>query len=66
MKRQVIAPLIIGLVVGGLIVAAQISGWLSQPELALTNLLSGDATTRRLVAAVQYGIVFAAAIGAVF
>ncbi len=66
MKRQVIAPLIIGLVVGGLIVGLQISGWLTRPELALSNLLSGDGTARRLLAAVQYGIVFAAAIGAVF
>src|SRR6267378_1450309 len=66
MKRHVISALIIGLIVGGLIVGLHVTGWLLRPELVLTDLLSGDGTARRLLPAVQYGIVFAAAIGAAF
>ncbi len=65
MKRHIIATLIIGLVVGGLILTLHVNGWLVRPEQALTDLLSGEGTVRRLLAVVQYSIVFAAAIGTV-
>jgi class 3 adenylate cyclase len=64
MKRHVITALILGLVVGGLVVGLEISGWLMRPERFVSDLLADTST--RLMAAVRYGIVFAAAIGSVF
>src|SRR5258708_10842891 len=64
MKRHVIAALILGLIVGGLIVGLEISGWLMRPERFASDLLSDTST--RLMAAVRYGIVFTVAIGSVF
>jgi class 3 adenylate cyclase len=64
MKRHVIAALIIGLVVGGLIVGLEMSGWLSRPERAVSGLL--PETTTRLMAAVQDVIAFVAAAGVAF
>jgi class 3 adenylate cyclase len=66
MKRHLIAALVIGLIVGGLIVGLHMRGWLLVPEMAIYDLLSGGSTTTTLLASVQSGIVFAAGIGAAF
>jgi class 3 adenylate cyclase len=64
MKRHVIAALIIGLVVGGLVVGLGMSGWLLRPERAVSGLL--PETTTRLMAAVLYAVAFLAAGGVAF
>src|SRR5256714_8713864 len=64
MKRHVIAALIMGLIVGGLIVGLEISGWLMRPEQDVSSLL--PETTTRLMAAVLYGFAFVAAAGVAF
>src|SRR5438874_6940734 len=64
MKRNVIAALIIGLIVGGLVVGLEMSGWLLRPEHAVSGLL--PETTTRLMAAVQDAIAFVAAAGVAF
>ena len=64
MKRHVIAALVIGLIVGGLLVGLEISGWLAAPERFVSDLFAD--TTTRVMAAVQYVIVFIAAGGVAF
>jgi class 3 adenylate cyclase len=64
MKRHVIAALIIGFVVGGLIVGLEMSEWLMRPERAVNGLL--PQTTTRLMAAVLYAFAFVAAAGVAF
>jgi len=64
MKRHVIAAVIIGLIVGGLVVGLEITGWLMRPERFVSDLL--PETTTRLMAVAQYVIAFAAALGVAF
>jgi class 3 adenylate cyclase len=61
MKRNIIAVLVIGLIVGGLVIGLEIGGFLLRPERAMAGLL--PETASRLMAAVQYGIAFLAALG---
>jgi class 3 adenylate cyclase len=65
MKRHhLIAALVIGLIVGGLIMGLHVNGWLLRPELAITDLLSRDGSATKLVPdRWQYVIVFLLAIG---
>jgi class 3 adenylate cyclase len=64
MKRHVIAALVVGLIVGGLIVGLEVMGWLARPDEAIGTLL--PETTKRLMAVVHYGILFASGIGVAF
>jgi class 3 adenylate cyclase len=64
MKRHVIAALIIGLIAAGLVAGLEILSWLARPERIVADLFPG--TTMRLMAAAQYAIVGAAAIGVAF
>lgn len=64
MKRHVIAALIIGLIVGGLVVGLEMSGWLLRPERAVSGLL--PETTTRLMVAVRDAVAFLAAAGVAF
>ena len=64
MKRHLIAALIIGLIVGGLLMGLHVNGWLLRPELVITDFLSRDGSATKLVPdRWQYVIVFALAIG---
>lgn len=64
MKRHLIAALLIGLIVGGLIMGLHVKGWLLRPELAITDVLSRDGSATKLVPdRWQYVIVFLLAIG---
>jgi class 3 adenylate cyclase len=64
MKRHLIAALIIGLIVGGLLMGLHVNGWLLRPELAITDFLSRDGSVTKLVPdRWHYVIVFALAIG---
>lgn len=63
MKRHHIAALIIGLIVGGLLMALHVKGWMLRPEMALTDLLSDGSATKFVPDRWQYVIVFALAIG---
>jgi class 3 adenylate cyclase len=64
MKRNIIAALIIGLIVAGLLVGLDIAHWLARPEQAVANLF--PETTKRLMPAVGYGIVVILAIGVAY
>jgi len=64
MKRHVIAALIIGLIVGGLVVGLEMSGWLLRPERAVSGLF--PETTTRLVVAVRDAVAFLVAAGVAF
>src|SRR4051794_21401748 len=64
MKRHVIAAVIIGLIVGGLVIALSLLGWLAAPESAINGLL--PETTARIPAVVQYLLVVIAATGVAF
>jgi class 3 adenylate cyclase len=64
MKRHVIAALVIGLIVGGLVVGLEISGWLAAPARFASDLF--PETTTRLMAVVQYVIAFLVAGGVAF
>ena len=64
MKRNIIAALIIGLIVAGLLVGLEIAHWLARPEHAVANLF--PETTRRLLPGAGYGIVVILAIGVAF
>src|SRR3982750_1746815 len=64
MKRHIIAALVIGLIVAGVIVGVEIAGWLARADEAVVRLL--PETTRRLMAAVGYSVVGIAAIGTAF
>jgi class 3 adenylate cyclase len=64
MKRHIIAALIIGVIVGGLVVGLDISGWLLRPERGVSALFPETAT--RLLPAIQYTIAFLAAAGVGF
>jgi class 3 adenylate cyclase len=64
MKRHLIAALIVGLIVGGIMMGLHVNGWLLRPELAITDLLSRDGSATKIVPdRWQYVIVFALAIG---
>jgi class 3 adenylate cyclase len=63
MKRHLITALILGLIVGGVVMALHVSGRLLRPELALTDFLSRDGSATRLLPGVQYAVVFALGIG---
>ena len=65
MKRHILAALIIGLVVCGLVVGLELAGWLARPEAMMDGVFA-DETTKRVMAALQYPIVALAAIGAAF
>jgi class 3 adenylate cyclase len=64
MKRHIITALIIGFVVAGLILGIELAGWLARPNEAIGGLF--PATTARVMAPVQYLILFASAIGVAF
>ena len=64
MKRHIIAALIIGLIVGGLVIGLDIAHLLARPEQAVAQIF--PETTRRLMPAVGYGIVVIAAMGVAF
>ena len=64
MKRHIIAALIIGLIVGGLVVGLDIAHLLARPEQAVAQIF--PETTKRLMPAVGYGIVVIAAMGVAF
>ena len=64
MKRPLLLAIIIGAIVGGIVMALHVSGTLLQPELAITDILSRDGSVTRVVSdKLQYGFVFACAIG---
>ena len=62
MKRHLIAALIIGLVVGGLVMGLHLTGWLIKPEAFLDGVFSPVAT-KVVPDRYQFGVVFALAIG---
>src|SRR2546423_1520 len=64
MKRNIIAALVIGLIVGALVVGLEMSGSLLRPDRAVSGLFAD--TTTRLMPAVQYGIALVAAAGIAF
>jgi class 3 adenylate cyclase len=64
MKRHVIAALIIGLIVGGLVVGLEMNGWLLRPERAVSGLF--PETTTRVMARALYAVAFLAAAGVAF
>src|SRR2546421_5438715 len=64
MKRNIIAALVIGLIVGALAVGLEISGSLLRPDRAVSALFAD--TTTRLMPALQYGIALVAAAGVAF
>lgn len=64
MKRHIIAALIIGLVVGGLILGLDLMGWLARPNEEVGWLF--PETTKRVLTAIQYTVLFALAIGVAF
>ena len=64
MKRPLLLAIIIGLVVGGIVMALHVSGTLLRPELVITDILSRDGSATRVVSdKLQYVFVFACAIG---
>jgi class 3 adenylate cyclase len=64
MKRHIIAALIIGAVVAGLIVGLDIAGWFDRTQYGVARLF--PETTTRLIAAAGYAIVAVAALGVAF
>src|ERR1700730_8993738 len=64
MKRNIIAVLVIGLIVCGLVIGLEIGGFLFRPERAMAGLFPETAT--RLLAPVQYAIALLAAWGVAF
>ena len=64
MKRHIIAALIIGLIVGGLVVGLDIAHLLARPEQAVAQIF--PEATKRLMPAVGYGIVVIAPMGVAF
>lgn len=64
MKRPHFLAIIIGLIVGGIVMALHVSGTLLRPELAITDILSRDGSATRVVGDKwQYVFVFVCAIG---
>ena len=61
MKRHVIAAVIVGLIVAGLLIGLEMAGWLAGAESMVAGML--PETTKRVLPAVQYLILGAAAIG---
>jgi class 3 adenylate cyclase len=61
MKRDVITALVIGFIVAGLIIGLELAGWLAAPEAMIAGM--APETTKRVLPAIQYAIVVAAAIG---
>jgi class 3 adenylate cyclase len=61
-KRHLIAALIIGIVVAGLVVGLHLAGWLDRPEAFLDGLFAADAT-KTVPDRYQYGIVLVLAVG---
>src|SRR2546421_2932904 len=61
MKRNIIAALVIGLIVGALVVGLEMSGSLLRLDRAVSGLFAD--TTTRLMPALQYGIALVAAAG---
>jgi class 3 adenylate cyclase len=62
MKRHLIAALVIGLIVAGLVAGLHLTGWLARPEAFTEDIFSHD-TTKLVPDKYQYGIVFIVAMG---
>ncbi|HEY2615690.1 MAG TPA: adenylate/guanylate cyclase domain-containing protein [Chthoniobacterales bacterium] len=64
MKRPLLSALIIGLIVGAIVMALHVGGWLLRPELLITDLLSHHGMAMKVIGdKFQYVIVFVFAIG---
>lgn len=64
MKRHIIAALVIGLIVAGLIIGLDVFSWFASSDRTVANLF--PATTRRVMPAVGYGIVLVVSLGLAF
>src|SRR3954470_3001837 len=62
MKRHLIAALVIGLIVTGLVMGLHLAGWLAAPEAMIEGVFSRDAT-KAVPDRYQYAIVFLLAAG---
>src|SRR5438477_6273367 len=64
MKRHIIAALVIGLIVAGIIIGFDVAGWLARPEAAIADLFPNTGT--HLPPGLAYGIVVLAAMAVAF
>jgi len=63
MKRPLLLAIIIGVIVGGIVMALHVSGTLLRPELAIMDAFSRDGSATPLDGRWQYLFVFACSIG---